>query len=279
VRVPSAYWLTGERQADPRGEALLVGDAVHNLADPRLQAERKAGFAVPLSFWIWPWPVPSAPASDTGLNLPTLPGSRLEVNAAAQVLRKSGRPATTLVGTAANIAALERGFARTPSVVHFATHVVDRPSAGISRKRLGSPGAAGIAWSAVPWKDDAMLALSLGADGARDTLDAASVPGFEMRGGLVVLSACSSGVARPAAGGGLAGFTRAWLAAGASSVMATLWPAQDDTADFFRAFYSALARSSRPQAALRSAQIEMIRGSAWRARPSHWATYFVVNKE
>jgi CHAT domain-containing protein len=40
-----------------------------------------------------------------------------------------------------------------------------------------------------------------------------------------------------------------------------------------------LARSSRPQAALRSAQIEMIRGSAWRARPSHWATYFVVNKE
>ena len=70
---------------------------------------------------------------------------------------------------------------------------------------------------------------------------------------------------------------RAWLAAGANSVVASRWPARDDEGGLFDAFYSHLKRENgSPAAALAAAQRDMVAAGGWRARPSYWELYFVA---
>jgi CHAT domain-containing protein len=79
--------------------------------------------------------------------------------------------------------------------------------------------------------------------------------------------------------------TRAWLAAGAHSVVASLWPTPDDTGEIFVQFYRHLRalRASgvaHPEpVALQRAQLALLRSRSWRAQPSQWAAYFLVTKD
>ena len=89
-----------------------------------------------------------------------------------------------------------------------------------------------------------------------------------------MLSSCESRVGRVVAGEGVFALSRAFLAAGARRVVASLWPAEDDsTAEiigaFFRAAAAAEARGGKPDftAALTQAK------RAARARPA-WADPF-----
>jgi len=99
--------------------------------------------------------------------------------------------------------------------------------------------------------------------------------------GVVVLSGCHSSTGDVLPGTGLLGLTRAWLTAGASTVVASQWPTPDDSGPLFDTFYSSLGpqRSVSPGEALRRAQVAMIRAGGWRARPRYWAAYFVVGSE
>ena len=86
-------------------------------------------------------------------------------------------------------------------------------------------------------------------------------------------------------GEGIPGLSRAWLAAGARTVAASLWPTPDDTGQLFRAFYSNLRESSgagvgvRTARALRQAQLNMLQSSSWRSQPRYWAAFFITGKE
>ncbi len=77
---------------------------------------------------------------------------------------------------------------------------------------------------------------------------------------LVVLSACESGVGERVVGEGVFGLQRAFHVAGASHVVATLWPVSDDDAvHFMEAFYRALlAERLSPAAALQKAQLSLL---------------------
>ena len=97
---------------------------------------------------------------------------------------------------------------------------------------------------------------------------------FEMRlrAGLVVLSACDSGLGRIFRGDEIVGLTRAFFYAGAPSVLATLWSVNDEsTARFMTAFYRALHApgTSKPQA-VRQAQLELMKRYP---SPFHWAPF------
>lgn len=72
---------------------------------------------------------------------------------------------------------------------------------------------------------------------------------------LVTLSACESGVGHVRRGDELMGFVRAFLAAGANTLLITLWQV-DDLATYFlmQEFYRALNAGSAPAAALKQAQ-------------------------
>jgi CHAT domain-containing protein len=166
--------------------------------------------------------------------------------------------ATLLVGADASREKLRAELQRSPAVVHFATHIVGSPDA--SR--------------------DGLIALSLTDRNEAELLAPLEISRWKMGGGLVVLNGCHS-AAGNRAWSGLMGLTRAWLSAGARSVVASLWDTPDDTGSLFRTFYNNLRGQSNQNAvaALRLAQLEMIRSGDWRSHPRYWGAYFVVGSQ
>ncbi|HEY0727717.1 MAG TPA: CHAT domain-containing protein, partial [Pyrinomonadaceae bacterium] len=91
---------------------------------------------------------------------------------------------------------------------------------------------------------------------------------------LVVLSACHTGLGKKVRGEGLIGLTSGFMHAGASSVAATLWKADDQaTAKLMEYFYAnMLEKNMRPADALRAAQNTMRTTPPWQS-PHFWAAF------
>ncbi|HQD66353.1 MAG TPA: CHAT domain-containing protein [Casimicrobium huifangae] len=113
----------------------------------------------------------------------------------------------------------------------------------------------------------AFSALEL-ADGNFSALDAEKLG---LSNALVVLSACDSGVATESEGDEVFGLVRAFLIGGASRVVASLWPVDDETTvDWMTAFYRALQSGATPTGASQLAQ-RAVREQ--HAHPFHWAAF------
>ena len=97
---------------------------------------------------------------------------------------------------------------------------------------------------------------------------------------LVVLSACETGKGKALSGEGIVGVTRGFFYAGTSRIIASLWRVPDtSTAELMVKFYTKLLKGkkyTRPAAALREAQIEMLRDpkKQWHL-PLQWAGFFI----
>jgi len=77
---------------------------------------------------------------------------------------------------------------------------------------------------------------------------------------LVVLSGCETGLGKLSTGDEIVGLTRAFIYAGTSSVVASLWKVDDaSTASLMRGFYKNL-KTKFKAASLRQAQLDMISG-------------------
>lgn len=99
---------------------------------------------------------------------------------------------------------------------------------------------------------------------------------LRLQADLVVLSGCDTGLGRELRGEGLVGLTHGFLHAGASQVVASLWPVRDlASAELMRSFYRSMLRDGRrPAAALRAAQIEMLNQRTRNRRdPYYWAAF------
>jgi len=114
--------------------------------------------------------------------------------------------------------------------------------------------------------------------GADDgTLHVYEIVGLELRARLVTLSACETALGSGffsdlPPGDEFVGLTRAFLSAGARSVMATLWEVNDrSTIDFMLDFYKR-ANAKDDSDALASAQRAMAAGGAYR-HPYYWAAF------
>lgn len=91
---------------------------------------------------------------------------------------------------------------------------------------------------------------------------------------LVVLSCCDTGLGRIVPGEGVLGLPRAFLAAGAQAVCATLWPILDHAGPpLMRAMYGQLREGAPPWQALRAAQLRQIERGA---PTSTWAGYTII---
>ena len=241
--IPGAgYWLEagGRTREAPAPVFVGVGDPIYNMADPRLP----------------PLPPGAGPASKPALMLPRLVGSGAELDACARSWRGER---VLLKGAAASRDGLAGQLQRNPAVVHLATHVLEsseRPSYGL-------------------------IALSLTPRRESELLPPYEIAGWRTNAGLVVLSGCHSAGGAQLPGTGLLGLTRAWLMAGAHAVIGSNWATPDESGALFGALYRNLSaqRGGSPAAALRAAQLEMIRSGDWRALPSYWGAYFVVGSQ
>jgi len=91
---------------------------------------------------------------------------------------------------------------------------------------------------------------------------------------LVVLSACQSGIGKLSRGEGILGLSVAFHAAGARSVISSLWSVNDQsTAILMGAFYSYLAEGKPKAEALRLSKIKLL-GTRYR-HPFYWAPFIL----
>ena len=91
---------------------------------------------------------------------------------------------------------------------------------------------------------------------------------------LVVLSACQTALGKDIKGEGLVGLTRGFMYAGAPRLVASLWKVSDNaTAELMNRFYQKmLVEHLRPAAAMRAAQISMLKQKQWNAA-YYWAGF------
>lgn len=93
----------------------------------------------------------------------------------------------------------------------------------------------------------------------------------------VVLSACETGTGRLQGQEGVMNLARAFLTAGAKSVVASLWDVEDrSTATLMESFYQHLAKGEPIAVALRSSQLEFIQTYGDKANPNLWAGFEVI---
>lgn len=124
-----------------------------------------------------------------------------------------------------------------------------------------------------------LSSLALSPDPENDGyLTALDVFRMQIPADLVVLSACETGKGRVVKGEGIVGLTRAFMFAGAPSVLCSLWKVDDAaTRALMEAFYAAWnpkdGRPGRPAAeALRAAQAAVRREPKWQ-HPYFWAAW------
>lgn len=107
-------------------------------------------------------------------------------------------------------------------------------------------------------------------------LHAADVLELDLSGALVTLSACESGRSHVLGGDEVVGLARAFLGAGASTLVVSLWLVQDETtAQLMADWYAHLCAGLEPAAALRAAQLSL------RARfphPYYWAPFILLGQ-
>jgi len=272
--LPSALWLLEPGACQPPRKLLAVGGLVHNGADPRWRSA--ASSFRPAAAGASGQRTVRSRAPSPELELPTLPGSAREVESVAALWKHHGLAASQLLGFDATEDAVHAAMRQDWTDLHFATHVQPAPAPLTYRLQL-EPGPGMPVLIRFP-AGEPFLALTLRADGVRDGLTSREVARFRLDGTRVVLNGCSTGGGPAQRGAGISSFAHAWLAAGARSVIASLWPVDDDGA-FFEAYYTALLQGGRPAAALQAAQNAMIRSGTWRSLPRYWAAYIHLGKD
>jgi CHAT domain-containing protein/tetratricopeptide (TPR) repeat protein len=110
-------------------------------------------------------------------------------------------------------------------------------------------------------------------------LHAYEIANIKLQAEMVVLSACESGAGRLMAGEGLLSLTRAFLGAGAHSVVASLWHANDAaTAQLMKLFYAGLKKGESRSRALQQAKIALRHSAGRESNPFYWAPFILVGR-
>ena len=283
---PIAAWLPRDPARTviviPHDRLFLVSFAALRDAQGRYLVERHAlAYTPSLALLAWtgrarPNEAPGAPALVVGN--PRMPGPRAaepalaalpeaEEEARAIALAMSA-PAEVLVGAAAEETMVRRRAEHAP-LIHLATH--------------------GVVDDVDP--QHSMVALAPGDGPAADgrwTL--AEIQEQKLTADLVTLSACESGLG-PISADGVLGLSRAFLIAGARSVLVSLWRVADLPTRFqMERFYRALAKNGGDRArALRDAQLATLRalragelltpsGRPLPDSPAYWAPFVLLGE-
>lgn len=187
--------------------------------------------------------------------IPRLPASRDEANNIAAIFREADPSAVHIaVDFDASRDHVQQGDLGNFRLLHFATH--------------------GLADARHPEMSGLILSLVNAKGGSLDGyLRMGDIYKLRLRADLVVLSSCDSALGKDLDSEGIIGLPRAFLYAGAKSVIASSWKVNDEaTARLMKALYTRIHNGEEPGSALRGAQLEMVRDEQW-ARPYYWAAF------
>jgi len=143
-------------------------------------------------------------------------------------------------------------------ILHFATH-------GISDTKFPDRAALVLGWDPAT-ADDGLL-------------QAREISRLNLNAELVVLSACDTGEGRLEGQEGVANLVRAFMIAGARTVVASQWAADDtSTLALMTGFYRNLAAGYDRAEALRRAKQDILARFGANAVPYYWAGFVLVGE-
>lgn len=203
-----------------------------------------------------------------------LPGSAAEVRAIAEIWGASGSGAgDVLTSIAASKEAVIRR-AEGKRVLHFATHAFFVPRRCDADQVL---------------EDTPLLRAGIALAGANDPRDrsrgiltAAEVAGLRLDGtSWAVLSACDTGTGDVHVGEGVLGLQRAFLTAGARTVIASVWPVDDQESrrwmtSLYEAHFKRGLDTAQSVRAAQLARLETRRAAGLSTHPFYWAGFVAV---
>ncbi|MEO1051737.1 MAG: CHAT domain-containing tetratricopeptide repeat protein [Bacteroidota bacterium] len=189
----------------------------------------------------------------TRAEISPLPGAREEV----EILQKkyAGFFAFDSLASEKTVKAMASNF----SILHFATHgILDR-----ERPVLSS------------------LAFTENNDSTESNFwQAHEISKLQLNADMVVLSACQTGYGKFEKGNGIASLARAFMYAGAPSLVVSLWQVRDNTtATLMQNFYENLDQGMQKDEALRQAKLQYIKSAhGFTAHPAYWAPFIMIGK-
>jgi CHAT domain-containing protein/tetratricopeptide (TPR) repeat protein len=258
VHLPSATTLAllrrdTNRAAAPKTLALLA-DPVFGKDDPRLQGKPTTIVAAqPLNRTRF--------VGNGNLQIARLPFTETEAQNIGRLVPPNQQQ--SWLGFAANLTNATTPQLNDYRIVHFATH--------------------GVLDSQNPQRSGLILSrLTPNGTYQNGDLTLQEIFNLKLQAELVVLSACQTGMGQSIdnvqdiQGEGLVGLTRGFMYAGTPRVMVSLWNVNDEsTAALMSQFYqNKLAKGMTPAAALRQAQLEMLRNPKYQA-PYYWAPFIL----
>jgi CHAT domain-containing protein len=182
-----------------------------------------------------------------------LPSSGDEVRIAQATFPK--KETKLLLGTSATEAAFKAVGLAEYRVIHLAVH--------------------GFADSTFPDRA-ALVLLSDQLAGEDGFLQASEIVQLRFDADLVVLSACDTAVGPLQGQEGIANLSRAFLLAGARTVISTLWQIDDSSSLFLmKRFYAHLSANGSAASALTAAKRDMLRTFGRKALPYQWAGFTI----
>ena len=246
---PSATVLDALRRYDKQQEAprpfLGVGDVAY-------ENQGGAGKRIPASETLRGRFVRGF-ADFAGMPLHDLPETREEVESISRIV---GKGAQTLFGASATESAFKKEPLNEFRVLHLAVH--------------------GFADPQFPERS----ALVLGADpkaGDDGLLQVREIKKLRLNAELTTLSACDTGVGKLQGEEGVSDLAEAFLAAGARTVVASLWSADDTFASaLMERFYQRLALGEETSSALRGAKLDLLTKYGQQVSPFYWAAFVAI---
>ena len=246
---PSGTILITLRRADKQPPAprlvLAVGDIVYeNQGDTSRRLPKPASLNARVERGI---------ADLSGMALHDLPQTRQEVEEIDKII---GHDSMILIGKDASETAFKKEPLDQFRILHLAVH--------------------GFADTQYPERS----ALVLGKDSTDNgLLQVREIIRLKLNAQLATLSACDTGVGKLQGEEGISNLAEAFLVAGARSVVASLWSADDTSASsLMEHFYKRLADGETVSSALRNAKLDMLSKFGSDLNPYYWAAFISVGE-
>lgn len=262
---PSATILTFTRESipqilPPQGSLFAVGDPIYGPDDKRLDQSQISFLLKSAKKYESELTLRGSRfrkgAEDKGYTFDRLIHSGLEVQKIRNIFENRSGDKEVLIGADASENQIKSRDLTKYQYLHFAVH--------------------GILAFDIPYLNEPALVLAVDPDTKEDGfLTLSEIYGLKLNADLVTLSACKTGLGLRVSGEGVIGLSRAFMIAGARSVLVSLWEVADEsTALFMEEFYRKLVQGIDKVEALKKAK-EYLRMKGYE-NPYFWAPFILI---